>query len=238
MTSPSPRAVITGGAGAVGAALGRRLLADGFEVHALDLLDPAEAVERHPDLGVQWHQVDVTDQASLDALGDLGPVDALVNSAGYWPRILLEETTPEQWRKVIEINMTGTFLVTRHFVGALRQVKGCVVNVSSAVALKGEPMLGAYGAAKAGVLGLTKTFARELGASGVRVNALAPGLLDTVSNHDLYADQVFDAASASSALGRRQTAEDCAAAIMLLISSDSAFVTGQTVVADGGVALH
>ena len=236
--SQKRRAVITGGAGAVGSALGRRLLADGFEVHALDLLDPTDAAHRHPDLYVRWHHVDVTDQTSLDEIGDLGPVDALINSAGYWPRILLEETTPEQWRRIIDINLTGTFLVTRHFVCALRQAKGCVVNVSSAVALKGEPMLGAYGAAKAGVLGLTKTFARELGPSGVRVNALAPGLLDTVGNHDLYEDNVFDFASGSSALGRRQSADDCAAAIMLLISADSAFVTGQTLVADGGVALH
>ncbi len=78
-----------------------------------------------------------------------------------------------------------------------------MVNVSSAVALKGEPMLGAYGAAKAGVLGLTKTLARELGRDGVRVNAVAPGLLDTDGNHEIYADEAFAHAAVGSALGRR-----------------------------------
>ncbi len=178
------RAVITGGAGAVGAALAGRLLTAGWEVRSLDLLDPAQAAERHPNLAVHWHQVDVTRSETLHALGDLGSMDALVNSAGYWPRIALEDTTPQQWRAIIEVNLTGTFLVTRHFIPALRAARGCVVNVSSAVALKGEPMLGAYGAAKAGVLGLTKTLARELGRDGVRVNAVAPGLLDTDGNHE------------------------------------------------------
>lgn len=237
MTTTS-RAVITGGAGAVGTALAVRLLADGWEVHLLDLVDPVEAAKRHPDLAVDWHQVDVTSSGSLDALGDLGPIDVLVNAAGYWPRIALEDTTPEQWRTIIEVNLTGTFLVTRHFIPALRAARGCVVNVSSAVALKGEPMLGAYVAAKAGVLGLTKTLARELGRDGVRVNAVAPGLLDTEGNHDQYSDAAFTSAAANSALGRRQSAADAAGAIMLLIGTDSAFVTGQTLVADGGVALH
>lgn len=236
--SDQRRAVITGGAGAVGSALAERLLAEGYEVHALDRVSTTEAARRHPGLGVVWHEVDVTDEASLAATGDLGPVHALVNSAGYWPRIPLEETTAEQWRAIIEINLTGTFLVTKHFLPALRAGRGCVVNVSSAVALKGEPMLGAYGAAKAGVLGLTRTFARELGSDGIRVNALAPGLLDTTSNHDLYTDEVFDRAASGSALGLRQSAADCAAAIMLLIGPDSSFVTGQTLVADGGVAFH
>jgi len=232
------RAVITGGAGAVGAALAGRLLTAGWEVRSLDLLDPAQAAERHPNLAVHWHQVDVTRPETLHALGDLGSVDALVNSAGYWPRIALEDTTPQQWRAIIEVNLTGTFLVTRHFIPALRAARGCVVNVSSAVALKGEPMLGAYGAAKAGVLGLTKTLARELGRDGVRVNAVAPGLLDTDGNHEIYADEAFAHAAVGSALGRRQSAADPASAVMLLIGADSAFVTGQTLVADGGVALH
>lgn len=231
-----PVALVTGGCGAVGRELVQRLVARGYEVHVADKAAEMPGLARAE--GAQGHVCDVTNEQSVGALPIEGALDVLINAAGIWPASRLESTSLDLWNRVLAVNLTGTFLVTRRFVPALRSARGIVVNIASAVALKGNVGMGAYAAAKAGVLGLTRAFARELGDAGVRVNAVAPGLLDTEANRVTLPGDAFDRALSERCLRQPQTAVDAAEAALLFLSPGAAMATGQTLVVDGGVAFH
>jgi 3-oxoacyl-[acyl-carrier protein] reductase len=232
----SPRAVITGGLGEIGRALCERFLARGHEVHLVDLRDDTEAAAAA--LGAIGHRVDITDPGDVRRLEAIGGVDQLVNGAGIWPPCAFEDMTIEHWRPVVEVSLTGTFLVTRALLAGLRERRGSVVNITSAIAFKGNPGMAAYAAAKAGVIGLTRALARELGPDGVRVNALAPGLVETEHNRALWTHEHLDRAAADRSLPGRLDAAGVADAIMLLTGQDAREITGQTLLADGGIVLR
>src|SRR3712207_1675691 len=173
MTTPR-RAVVTGGGSGLGAASVERLRADGLDVVALDLTGGDVAA-------------DVTDEGALRRVAaDLGPVDVLVNSAGIvGPGKPLLETTDDEWRRVLDVNVLGTVHAVRTFVPGMRDRGwGRVVNLASIAGKDGNPNLSIYSASKAAVIGLTKSLGKELATSGVLVNAIAPAVIATPMNAD------------------------------------------------------
>jgi gluconate 5-dehydrogenase len=226
------RAVVTGGAGAVGRLVAAGLSAEGYEVHLLDRTDTLQDVAA--DVGAVAHPCDATDYDSLvEATRDLGSVDVLVNAVGAWPRATIDELRPEEWERVLRVNLGAPMLTTKALLPGLRQARGAVVNVSSTTALRGAPGMVAYASAKAGLIGLTRSLAAALGPDGVRVNVVLPGVLVTESNAD-FPPQPFERARAERALGRDGYADDVVGAVLFFASDAAAFVTGQSLVVDGG----
>ena len=238
-------AIVTGAGGAIGAAVCRRLAADGLAVAALDLDEAAMS-------GVSCSLAaacDVTDDASVSAAvarvrDGLGEADVLVNNAGILgpPGTPLVELSPLDWHRVFAVNVTGAWNLVRAVVPAMAaRGGGCVVNVSSGAAFNGVPGIGAYGAAKAALLHLTKTLALEHAKSNVRCVAICPGNVDTpmLSRIASVLAEAGDSdprrtLTAYHALPRLATTDDVAGVVAFLVGADAAFVTGSAILVDGG----
>ena len=202
--------------------------------------DEAEAIAA--DIDGTTFQGDVSDSAEAQALverveADLGDVDVLVNNAGVTRDTLIARMTDEDWQVVLDTNLRGAFNTCR--AGArkmLRRRSGAIVNLTSVVGLHGNPGQANYAASKAGIIGLTKALARELGSRGVRVNAVAPGYIDTRLTQVLP-DEARNAILANTPLGRLGDPEDVAGAVRFLCSDDASFVTGEVLLVDGGLGM-
>ena len=240
MTPPSldgKVAVITGAARGQGAAEARRFVEEGARVVLTDVLVD-DLVATATGLGdrARWVEHDVTDEAGWAAVVDLavdsfGGVDVLVNNAGVHHVRPIEEETVEGFERVLAVNLIGTFLGIRTVTPAMRaRGGGSIVNVSSLAGLQGLPGHGAYGASKWGVRGLTKTAAVELGPSGIRVNAVHPGPIDTPMLPAGSSGRMADLP-----LGRVGTAEEVAEVVAFLASDAASYVTGAEVSVDGGL---
>jgi NAD(P)-dependent dehydrogenase (short-subunit alcohol dehydrogenase family) len=165
-----------------------------------------------------------------------GRWDALVNNAGIYPVKSLAETTLSDFRAVMSVNAEGVFNMTQALTPAMRDRGwGRVVNISSTTAWLAVPGFAAYVASKMAVIGLTRAFATELGDAGVTVNCVCPGLVRTATTEAGPQAQMFDTVAAMQAIKRTQVPADMEGVISFLCSEDSAFMTGQTVVADGGL---
>ena len=181
MTMKTLHAVVTGGGSGIGAAVAKRLLADGLRVTLMgrspERLRSAQAVLGH----VAVQVCDVGDEASVtDAFAAVGDVDILVNNAGQVETAPLARTSLEVWQRLLNVNLTGSFLCSRAALpGMLARRQGRIVNIASTAALKGYAYVAAYCAAKHGVLGLTRVLALEVAAQGVTVNAVCPGYTET-----------------------------------------------------------
>jgi NAD(P)-dependent dehydrogenase (short-subunit alcohol dehydrogenase family) len=233
-------ALVTGAAGGLGAAIARRLGADGYRIAIVDT--DGDAARRQA--GTLEHAsafaADVTDagaiEAVLDAFGDIP--DVLVNNAGIVRFGGLLEHGVADFRKVLDVNLTGTFIVTQAV--ARRMVprrSGSIVNVTSLNAVAPSPDAGAYPASKAAVALLTQQFALALGPHGIRVNAVAPGFIDAGMSAPIYEDPDVRAVRGSSVpLGSLGTAEDVAEAVAFLASDKARYTTGQHLMVDGGVS--
>lgn len=234
-------AVITGAANGIGQAYAQRLAADGFDIAVADIADAAATKAIVEAEGRKFFAsiVDVTSPASTsqfasDVSANMPPVTALVNNAGIYPWKSFEETDFETWRKVIGINLDGTFLLCKAFVpGMAARGLGRVVNVASTTFWLNAPMMTAYIASKGGIIGLTRSLASEVGASGVTVNAIAPGLTNTKTMRGVSED-IFEFLPSQQAIHRVIEPQDLVGVVSFLCSADSAFVTGQTIVTDGG----
>lgn len=182
--------------------------------------------------------VTVTDQVNAmvgTMMSELGSIDILVNNAGITRDGLLVRMSDEDWNAVISTNLTGVFLVTRAAAKHMMKARtGSIVNVASVVGLGGNAGQANYSAAKAGVIGLTKTTARELASRGVRANAVAPGFIDTEMTARLP-EAVRESARAEIAMGRFGSPQDVARAIAFLASDDAGYITGQVLAIDGGM---
>jgi NAD(P)-dependent dehydrogenase (short-subunit alcohol dehydrogenase family) len=239
-------AVITGGAAGIGFAYARRFLAEGASVVVGDVADPVAAAEKlgAPDrtLGV-W--ADVSDAASASAMvaaavARFGRIDVLVNNAavfaGLRPRPF-DEIPGAEWDRVMAVNVTGVWNSVRAAVPVMRaQGGGRIVNVASAIVAKGTALLLHYVTSKGAVVAMTRALARELGPSGITVNAVAPGLIlsDTLqANPDMTGFQ-REAVMQARSIKRDAFPEDVEGAVVFLASDDSAFMSGQTLVVDGG----
>ena len=250
-------AVLTGATSdrGIGLTTARRYAREGWAVVILDLdgdKSSAVASDIASEFGVPTfgHRVDVADEASVTAAYDavkvevsaerLPAVGALANIAGITSPVQFLETTLELWNKVMAVNATGTYLVSRAFLPDMIDNKwGRIVNMSSVSAQRGGGVFGKvpYSAAKAAILGLTKALARELGSSGVTVNAVTPGAVDT--NIRVGSTPEIEAAIAADIpLGRTASAEEVAAVITFLSSEDAGYLTGTTVDINGGSHIH
>lgn len=169
-----------------------------------------------------------------DVNGALGPIDLLVNNAGVFHYLPHEQTTLEVWRQTLDVNLTGAYLVTWAVKQSMIE-RGFrrIVNIASIAGLRARPMSIAYAASKAGMIGLTKSVAEALAPHNVRVNAIAPGLIDTEILSDVSQERV-DAIVQSTPLGRIGQGDDVANAVLFLFSEESSFMTGQTLVVCGG----
>ncbi|MEU6223751.1 SDR family NAD(P)-dependent oxidoreductase [Streptomyces sp. NPDC047042] len=226
-TKPARTALVTGGASGLGAAAAVRLRGDGIEVTTLDLAGADIAA-------------DVTDAAQLSRLaGELGPVDILVNSAGIvGPNAPLLDTTPEQWRRVLDVNVLGTVNTMRAFVPGMRESGwGRVVNFASMAGKDGNPNLSVYSASKAAVIALTKSAGKELATSGVLVNVITPAVIATPMNGST-APEVLDHITGLIPMKRIGRPEEVAELVAFLASDRVSFSTGAVYDISGGRATY
>ena len=176
-----PVAVVAGGAGSIGRVLSAGLADRGYRVVILDAAAGAGQVAR--DAGAEARQCDLTDHAAiLASVSDLERVDVLVNSVGSWPRAAVDAFDPDEWDRLIRLNLSAPMYAIAALLPQLRAARGSVVNLSSTTALRGAPTMIAYSAAKARLLGLTRSLAVALGPDGIRVNCVLPGVLMTESS--------------------------------------------------------
>ncbi|SIP87823.1 3-oxoacyl-[acyl-carrier protein] reductase [Cellulosimicrobium aquatile] len=251
MTTPAldaprvPLAVVTGGAAGIGRAVAERLATDGFRVVCADVLQhdlPALDLGAVPDApGLVWAPLDVTDHAAVRAAFDdlaaaFGGIDALVNNAGIQRHRALEDLTWDEWSAVVDVNLHGVFACLqaagRHMLAAGR---GAVVNISS-VSARGSAGRAPYSTTKAAVIGLTATAGAEWAARGVRVNAVAPGYIDTGVFRQGVAQGTLSEETILARIPARRLAqpEEIGNAVSWLVSDQAAYMVGQTVYVDGG----
>jgi 3-oxoacyl-[acyl-carrier protein] reductase len=171
-----------------------------------------------------------------DVIKEFGTVDICVNNAGISKDNLLLRMTPEQWDDVIKINLTGVFNMTKQVIRPMMKAKnGSIINMSSVIGLMGNAGQASYAASKAGMIGFTKSMAKELGSRNIRCNAIAPGFVETDMTTYLNDGDQADKYKAGIPLGRFATAEDIANVCLFLASDLSSYVTGQVISADGGL---
>lgn len=238
-------AVVTGGAGGIGQAVADRLAKDNYRVVILDVNEEAgkqvAADFRKRGVEISFHRADLTQETDVEVTfekikADYSRIDVLVNVAGgSMHRHRFEEFPLKDWQAVVDANLTSTFLCCRAVVGMMKNQKsGAVVNISSDIAFSGSENRSAYAAAKAGVLGLTKTLALELATFGVRVNALAPGRIATPRVRAAYSDQEWEESNKRIPTGHPGAPDDVAEAVAFLASDAAKHMTGQTVHVNGG----
>lgn len=167
---------------------------------------------------------------------EFGTVDVCVNNAGISKDNLLLRMTPEQWEDVIKVNLNSVFYMTKQVIRPMMKAKsGSIINMSSIIGLMGNAGQGSYAASKAGIIGFTKSVAKELGSRNVRCNAIAPGFVETDMTSYLKEGEQADKYKAGIPLGKFGTAEDIANVTLFLASELSSYVTGQVICVDGGL---
>lgn len=231
-------ALVTGAASGIGAATAARLTAEGATVVGWDVVDADGCAT-----------VDVRDEGAVSAaveaiVAEHGRLDAVVHAAGVAGGGPVHLVPAEEWDRVLDVNLKGTFLVGKHAVAAMLAQepvdgeRGSVVNIASVEGLAGTEGGSTYNAAKGGVVILTKNMAIDYGRSGIRVNAICPGFIDTPMLAGVFAMEgmgpVLDDITAAHQVGRLGRAEEIASAALFLCSSDASFVTGVALPVDGG----
>ncbi|HET6349635.1 MAG TPA: 3-oxoacyl-[acyl-carrier-protein] reductase [Candidatus Krumholzibacteria bacterium] len=237
-------AVVTGAARGIGREIAARLADGGISIAVVDVAEDSAtqtaAELARPGVSARGYRCDVSslDEASAlgeRVLGDFGRVDVLVNNAGITRDRLLVRMTAEDWSAVLNVNLTGAFNMCKALAPAmLKQRSGCIVNIASVVGQVGNAGQANYAASKAGMMGLTKSLAREFAPRGVRVNAVAPGFIRT-SMTEALPEEVQQQMKQSIPLGRFGETGDVADVVMFLVSNGSSYVTGQVINCDGGL---
>jgi len=231
-------ALVTGGSRGIGKAIALELGAAGASVVVGYRGGRAEAEAVAAEIGGRAVRADVSDPDGARALvEEAGEVDILVNNAGITRDGLLARMPDEDWRDVIETNLSAMFYTCRAAVRPMMKRRGgAIVNVSSIVGVHGNPGQTNYAAAKAGIIGFTKSLARELGSRGVRANVVAPGYVATQLT-DVLPEAAKEGMLAATPLGRLGDPEDVARAVRFLCSDEASFITGEVLLVDGGLGM-
>nr|WP_243752335.1 SDR family oxidoreductase [Leucobacter weissii] len=227
--------MVTGGARGIGAAVAARLRADGLRVASLDLLRPPRPREGVVDL-----ECDIADPAAVAAAVEhvgavLGPVDTVIHGAAYQVLAEFDRLDPAVWDRTFRVNVDGGFNVVRAVLPDMREAgRGRIVMITSSSQFAPPPMMTHYIASKGALTGMVRALATELGPHGITVNAVAPGL--TATEHALgdVPEAHFAAVRSRQAIPRTGRPEDIAAVVSFAVSADAAFMTGQTLLVDGG----
>lgn len=235
--------LVTGAAGGIGKACVRRFLENDDVVIATDTSDEALGTLAKDLASDRLHvqAADITEETDGLRLAELarattGRVDVLVNVAGFFPVQPFLEMSAADWRHIIDINLTGTALICKAMLPLMMgRGWGRIVNIGSASVNEGVPGQAHYVSAKAGVIGLTRTLAREFGHEGITVNLIAPGVTITAAAAKALPQEIQDAQIAKRAIKREEKANDLVGPVFFFASPDSDFVTGQTLVVDGGL---
>jgi 3-oxoacyl-[acyl-carrier protein] reductase len=231
-------ALVTGGSRGVGRAIALGLARAGADVVVgyRSSAEEAEAVAK--EAGGRAVEADVSDAGEAKRLvEEAGDLDILVNNAGLTRDGLLARMPDADWRDVIETNLSSVFYTCRAVTrGMMKKRAGSIVNVSSIVGVHGNWGQTNYGASKAGIIGFTKSLARELGSRGVRANVVAPGYVNTRLT-DVLPEEAQQAMLANTPLGRLGEPEDVAGAVRFLCSDEAAFITGEVLLVDGGLGM-
>jgi len=232
-------AIVTGAAQGIGKAIADKLADEGAAVVVADR-NAAGADAAAPEGGVGM-AVDVSSEADVtrmvaDTVERYGRLDALVNNAAIVPFTAWEDIDFPEWRRIMAVNLDGTFLCCHHAYPVMRDAGyGRIVNICSNVVVAGTPNLAHYVSAKGGVLGFTRALAREIGKHGITVNAVAPGLTETEGVMASPHAEAFEFVQMLQCLPRRGVAADIAPSVAFLASEESGWVTGQLLVADAGM---
>lgn len=237
-------AVVTGAASGIGAGIALAFAREGARVAIVDLCVETEARPVLDDLAAmgavaQFFRADVSDASAVSELAgavvrNLGPVDVLVNNAGVFTQALVENMTVEEWDFVMGVNLRGTFLCTRAFLGGmLERGDGRIINIASQLGQIGGAEVAHYSASKAGVIGFTKSLAREVSSRGVLVNAIAPGPINTPLL-DSETEEWRSAKLAELPIGRFGQVSEVTPTAVLLASAGGAYYVGQTLGPNGG----
>jgi len=240
------RCLVTGGSRGIGLAIVQALLAAGASVEYYSRSkaathDELAAAALSSGQELFWTACDVSDATALEAAAEAsvtrGPVDILVNNAGITRDGLVFRMSTDDWRSVLDTNLTSAFIVSRTAARAMiKRRSGSIINVSSVVGITGNGGQTNYSASKAGLIGFTKSLAREVASRGVRVNAIAPGFIDTAMTEAIPAEAKARLI-AQIPLGRTGKAEDVAATVLFLASDMSTYITGEVIKIDGGMAM-
>lgn len=236
-------ALVTGASGGIGEAIARALHAQGAVV-ALSGTRRAELDRVAGELGERVHVVpaNLSDRAAVDALvpaaeAAMGGLDILVNNAGITRDNLFLRMKDEEWDQVIEVNLTAGFRLSRAAIrGMMKRRHGRIVGITSVVGVTGNAGQGNYAAAKAGMIGMSKALAKEVASRGITVNAVAPGFIETAMTDALNEAQRTEILAGVPS-GRLGTPAEIAAAVVYLASDEAAYVTGQTLHVNGGMAM-
>lgn len=241
-------AIVTGGAKGLGAAYAKSLASEGAVAIVADIQDATQVLSQIQTTGGQARAIptDVSDEASVAALvkavrSEWGRTDILVNNAAVYASlapVAFQDIDASLWDRVMAVNVRGTFLMAKHVAPAMiERGAGKIINVSSGTAYKGQPTrMAHYITSKGAIISLTRALSRELGEHGICVNTLAPGLIlsDSILENRAHIDMAAEKVLASRALKRHGYPQDLLGALLFLASSDSDFVTGQTIAVDGG----
>ena len=238
-------AFITGAASGIGAATTLRFLNEGATVYGADIAEPPAAlVKQFKEAGTfHFHAMDVLDEGSIEsavggAISALGGISILVNAAGVSSGGPSEEIPLEEWERVININLRGTFLVCKYVVrNMLANQSGSIVNIASIEGIQGFNQQVSYGVSKGGVVQLTRNLAVDYAAQGVRVNCVCPGVIETPMTEIMNEPALIemrDKMKIQHLMGRFGKPHEMASCILFLASEESSFVTGHALVADGG----
>ena len=238
MSNDQETAVVTGAARGIGKGIVERLVADGYRVIALDRLEEVHDVAaqlRSAGATVEAVSIDIRDRAAIATVMDqFGPIDVIVNNAAITSTHRFEDLTEEHFRENFDINTVGTFIVAQEGARRMRN-GGRIVNIASR-SFAGASQMAHYVASKAAVVGLTRAMAIDLSPRDIRVNAVAPGVVDTEMLHYMTPERQREMLSLQ-LLGRIGQPEDIARAVAFLASKDNRYITGQVLIVDGGRSL-
>ena len=240
-------AIVTGGARGIGKKISQAFLEEGASVYIFDV-NQEEGVrtvgefQQAYDNKVNFFKVDITDEKGVEQsiekiIEAEGRIDILVNNAGITRDNLVLRMSLEDWKKVIDINLTGAFICSKHTVKYMvKNRSGKIINISSIVGVHGNAGQSNYSSSKAGIIGLTKTLARELAGRNILVNAIAPGYIETEMTEKL-SDKIKEKLMEQIPTGRLGSVDDVAKTALFLASDDSNYITGTVINLDGGMGI-